>query len=99
MHTMTPSIYQKHKRNREIVQWGSFGKDGNGPLTHRYIKDLSDNHLLNVLTHVRNNPMDFGHMRTHIIREITYRKLNNIQIKDYAVQRRNRRKMVKNTNS
>lgn len=29
-------------------QWGTYGKDGNGPLTHLYLHELETDHLINI---------------------------------------------------
>ncbi len=40
---------ERHERIRQTERWGSFGRNGDEPLTHRFIKDLSDDHLNNII--------------------------------------------------
>jgi len=34
-----------HDNVREVVKWGTYGKDGNQPLTHILLKDMSTEHI------------------------------------------------------
>jgi hypothetical protein len=34
-----------HDRVREVVKWGTYGKDGNQPLTHILLKDMNTEHI------------------------------------------------------
>ena len=38
-----------HERLRGTYRWGSYGKEGDEPRKIRYLKDLSVNHIYNIL--------------------------------------------------
>lgn len=42
-----------HIIDRNLVEWGSYGKYGNQPLRMTLIKDLSDSHLLHIIEHIK----------------------------------------------
>jgi hypothetical protein len=68
-----------HIVDRNLIEWGSYGKYGNKPLRQTLIKDLSDSHLLHIIEHIKINNHVFG---TDILRlmqeEATYRTKNYI---------------------
>lgn len=69
---------------REIFYWGSFGKCGTQPIKWRQLKDISDDHLSNILTHVCSLINHFGKTTLDIIiDEQKYRIKNKICIDDY----------------
>ncbi len=69
---------------RETSSWGSFGIDGNESLTTRLIKDISDSHLMNIITFIKSN---FGSYSQKIykdmLNEVEYRAENQISVPDY----------------
>lgn len=40
---------ENHEHNREYFSWGSYGKDGKGPLRRVLLKDLEDDHIEAIL--------------------------------------------------
>ena len=46
------SIPAEHLVIREIKTWRSYGIDGKGPTVDTLIKDISDEHLLNIIKHL-----------------------------------------------
>lgn len=65
-----------HEWVREIKQWGSYGKDGQGPLTYIYIKDLGDEHILNIINHIKEVGHPANDMLDILDNEITWRMGN-----------------------
>lgn len=45
-------IHAEHLIIREIKKWRSYGIDGKGPVVDTLIKDIGDEHLLNILKHL-----------------------------------------------
>jgi len=41
--------FNNHDEERELCTWGSFGKDGTSECHRSKIKDLSTNHIYNIL--------------------------------------------------
>jgi len=39
-----------HKEARELVTWGTYGKNGDEPLTYKKVADMEDGHLMAVIT-------------------------------------------------
>ncbi len=75
---------EKHERIREIEQWGSFGRNGDEPLTERYIKDLSDEHLKNIIHFIDERILVYGPDQLDLMRnELMYRRIKNISVPDY----------------
>ena len=73
-----------HALKRQKVKWGSFGKLHNEPLKMRYIKDLSDSHLLHIIAWVRDNLDAYDKETLQLMEnEQKYRKDNYIFINDY----------------
>lgn len=66
LHRYFPNI-----RKQEYVVWGTRGKDGRDPLKHVAIKDLSDNHISNILRTQTQVPVSY---RTILKDEQTYRR-------------------------
>jgi len=50
-----------HSELREIKTWRSYGKDGTDPPIDTLIKDLGDEHLLNIIKHLEDR-FTFGPM-------------------------------------
>lgn len=71
-----------HDMIREIFQWGTYGKSGNEPLKYIYLKDISDNHLMNIIAHLCSQ---VGNDRTLRLmqNERVYRSLNDVSVPDY----------------
>jgi len=75
---------ENHERIREIEQWGSFGRNGDEPLTERYIKDLSDEHLKNIIHFIDERILVYGPDQLDLMRnELMYRRIKNISVPDY----------------
>lgn len=45
-------IHAEHLIIREIKKWRSYGIDGKGPIVDILIKDIEDEHLLNIIRHI-----------------------------------------------
>jgi hypothetical protein len=73
----------KHSELREIKTWGSYGKNGDEPITTRLIKDLSDEHLENVIEFMNDNERFYQSMTQIMLDEKDYRRVNNIYVKPY----------------
>ena len=78
---------QKHEEIRQTEKWGSFGKNGDEPLKYRLIKDLSDDHLKNIISFIEECFVEFNQKFNHayplMCNEIEYRKIKNISVPDY----------------
>ena len=65
---------------REVVSWGSYGKDGKQPRKEILIKDLSDLHICAILEtqhHIKGTPTEW------LLRiEQSYRKEKGIEVKE-----------------
>ena len=72
-----------HSELRETQRWGSYGKNGNEPLTTRFIKDLSDEHLENIIEYMNVNIRFFQPMMEIMLNEREYRRVHNIYVKPY----------------
>lgn len=71
-----------HHEIREIFQWGTYGKSGNETLRYIYLKDISDNHLVNIIAHLcshAGNDRTLGLMQN----ERAYRTIKGISVPDY----------------
>lgn len=72
MEGLVPKEYQKafKELNRNTLEWGTFGKKGNEPLKWVILKDMSDEHIINVLitqNHISNE------YRGTFLRELGFR--------------------------
>jgi hypothetical protein len=75
---------KKHEYLRKTEQWGSYGRNGDEPLTIRYIKDLSDEHLKNIIPFIDERILIYGpHMLDLMRNELIYRRINNISVSNY----------------
>lgn len=73
-----------HEIIRNTVKWGSYGKNGDEPLTERLIKDLSDEHLQNIIVFIRDRTTFYGNKMLFVmIDEVDYRREHGISIPDY----------------
>lgn len=49
------TVPAEHLILRELKHWRSYGIDGQGPIVDTLIKDLGDEHLLNIIRHLERN--------------------------------------------
>lgn len=79
---------QKHEEIRQTQQWGSFGKNGDEPLKYRLIKDLSDDHLNNIISFIEEFSVrcnqTYSETYPMMCNEREYRKIKNISVSDYV---------------
>jgi hypothetical protein len=71
-----------HKYLRETVRWGTYGKDGKGPLTWILIKDIHDDHLANIIPFIiqhRDTTYSADILRL-MIDEQEYREIKRIRV-------------------
>lgn len=73
-----------HHNHRQNFRWGSFGKNGDEDITFRFLYQISDDHLKNLLPFVLKRIDQYGPdcYRT-FVDEIRYRQANNISVPDY----------------
>ena len=77
-------IDMSHIEDRQVKTWGSYGKDGDEPLTFRLIKDLSDSHLENIIIFIERYHTMYSPYRLRLMkREVEFRQLNGISVPDY----------------
>ena len=81
---MYSSLSEETKRlfleRREVMTWGSYGKNGREQRRDIPIKDLSDLHISNILEtqfHIIGTPVELM-----LICEVEYRKTKGIIVKD-----------------
>jgi hypothetical protein len=72
-----------HELIRNTQKWGSYGINGDEPLTERLIKDLSDTHLSNIITFLTAN-YQLNKLKHVFEDEVTYRVMCNISVPDYV---------------
>ena len=69
-----------HEKIREILSWGSYGRDGKQEKRYILLKCLTDEHLEAILrtqSHIKNTPIE------KVLKdEQEYRKVNEIVVKD-----------------
>ena len=69
---------------RTTVRWGSFGVNGDEPLTYRLICDLSDSHLNNIIIFLEtHNPGN--NMITLMKNEQHYRMVHGLTVREYEI--------------
>lgn len=74
-----------HIQDREIKTWGSYGKNGDEPLTIRLIKDLSDEHLENIIPFIKRHVTYYTSDTLQLMmREKYYRELMRISVPEYS---------------
>lgn len=74
----------QHEFERQTVQWGSYGKNGDEPLTKRIIKNISNDHLENVIPFIQRLEKIYGRdMLNLMVHEKEYRVEKNIFVPDY----------------
>lgn len=72
-----------HELIRNTQEWGSYGVNGDEPLTRRLIKDISDTHLSNIISFLTLNYQ--LHDMEHVFKdEVTYRVIYNISVPEYV---------------
>ena len=64
---------------RDNIKWGTFGKNEDKPLRYLILKEISDNHIKNIL---RDSKQGSNTMRKLFVREWSYRKKNKIIVED-----------------
>lgn len=71
------SVYSDdpHEVQREVFRWGSYGKDGKQKLKYILLKDLSTDHINNILLNCRHIE---GHVKTLFKNELEYRLTNKL---------------------
>lgn len=67
--------------SRESFRWGSYGLDGTEPVTFRYLKDISDTHLVHIIGHLISN--NRAQTLILMLEEARYRSENNIFVPNY----------------
>lgn len=73
-----------HIIDRNLVEWGTYGKFGNKPLRYILIKDLSDSHLLHIIEHIKQRKLSGdADLLVLMQEEAAYRQQNYIFIPDY----------------
>lgn len=63
---------------RESLEWGSYGKRGDQPLTYKPISQLSNVHIKNIV----NDNVCENWFKSYLLEELAYRKKHKINIKD-----------------
>lgn len=71
-----------HEIDRQVKTWGTFGKNGDEPLRHILIKDISDSHLENIIIFINRNIYPNLTLLL-MLREQQYRYVYNISVPDY----------------
>ena len=69
---LTLTVNSNHNEVREKVQWGTYGKDGDQPLSYVRVLHMSDNHLRAVLDNV---PTMHKGLRLVMENELLYRQI------------------------
>lgn len=73
-----------HEKLRQTKKWGTYGKDGKGPLKQIIIKDISDDHLDQIISFIEKRINHYGmRILQLMIDEMCYRKDENISIPPY----------------
>lgn len=78
-----------HEIIRNTETWGSYGINGDEPLTIRLIKDISDSHLNNIINFINSlifydiYKVFYGKMYKVMCDELEFRRKNNITVSDY----------------
>ena len=69
-----------HEKIREVLSWGSYGRDGKQEKHYILLKDLTDEHvdaILRTQSHIKDTPIE------KVLKdEQEYRKVNKIVVKD-----------------
>lgn len=75
-----------HEEYREIFQWGTYGKNGDEPLRFIKLKDISDNHLDNIINHLtETHGLGVGRTLDLMHIERGYRLVNDVSVPDYPI--------------
>jgi hypothetical protein len=73
-----------HIIDRNLIEWGSYGKFGNEPLRKTLVKDLSDCHLMRIIEFIKININFYGHDILHFMeQEAKFRTENYIFVPEY----------------
>ena len=72
-----------HIVDRNLVEWGSYGKYGNEPLKRTLIRDLADSHLMRIVEWIKDTP-DYHPAVLKLMKdEVKFRVKNLIFVPDY----------------
>ena len=64
-----------HSKIREVISWGSFGEKGDQSVRFHVLKDMSTEHIKNILANITHIP----DWRMAIFKdELEYRKVKNV---------------------
>lgn len=70
-----------HTSIRESARWGTFGKDGQGPLRFIIIKDIHDDHLANIIPFIQERIKFYGHNTLQLmLDEQEFRRIKKIRV-------------------
>ncbi|MCK5017271.1 MAG: hypothetical protein KAS32_09370 [Candidatus Peribacteraceae bacterium] len=72
----------EHQIVREHFVWGTYGKTGNQAITTIRLKEMSNNHINNILLDAVAGSRYQEHICKVFVDEVDYRKENNIEVKD-----------------
>ena len=73
-----------HIVDRLTKTWGTFGKNGDEPLRHILIKDISDSHLENIISFITQRTAWYNRETLELmIEEKQYRLVHSITVSDY----------------
>lgn len=67
---------------REVVRWGSRGKDGRQPVQFKKLSEMSNNHLFNLIIYFQNGMVENDKMERIVKEELDYRIKDGILIDD-----------------
>lgn len=83
---MEDSLREKvgHELRREVKQWGSCGKLHDEEITFRFIKDISDSHLLHIIPWIKRYKYAYSNDTLNLmLDEQEYRSKNYIFVEEY----------------
>lgn len=82
-------MYESHILLRETYEWGTYGKNGDEPLRHVLVKDISDNHLIKIIefikTYFKHYSLDPLNVMTT---ELSYRNGYRISVPEYGTYKK-----------
>ena len=74
----------EHSELRQVKFWGSYGKNGDEPLTEHLIMNLSNEHLDNIIPFIMNRQHFYTDKTIKLmLNEQIYRQENNIYVFPY----------------
>ena len=77
---MTVTTADAFELQREAFVWGTYGKDGKQKKTYTALKDMSDDHIWNIL--LTQAHINGTYVEELFENELEYRIVNNIEIKE-----------------